>query len=279
MPWGVARVKAPDAWSSGQGAGVKVAVIDTGIDCTHPDLQCDFSQGVNLLDQGSTPMDDNEHGTHVSGTIAGRGNGSKGVLGVAPKATLIAVKVLDADGAGSLSDIIKGIDWATTAGVDVINMSLGGPSGSTALQRAVSKALSAGVVVVCAAGNSGPNPDTVGFPGGYPGVIAVAASDNNDKVASFSSRGDAVAFIAPGVNITSTVPGGGYTKLSGTSMASPHVAGLAALAVERGARGPSGVRQAFSLGLVEAVHGHRVPRSDRRRRGNDRRDQAALIAR
>jgi subtilisin len=246
VPWGVARVNAPAAWPKGQGAGVKVAVIDTGIDCTHPDLRCDFSAGMNILAPGSDPMDDNEHGTHVSGTIAGRGNGAKGVLGVAPKATLIPVKVLDADGSGSLSDIVKGISWAASAGVDVINMSLGGPTGSTALQRAVQKALSAGVVVVCAAGNSGPNPDTVGFPGGYAGVIAVAASDNKDNVASFSSRGDAVGFIAPGVNITSTIPGGGYKALSGTSMASPHVAGLAALAVERGETGPKSVRSAFA---------------------------------
>ncbi|MDE2141500.1 MAG: S8 family peptidase [Elusimicrobia bacterium] len=244
VPWGVARVNAPAAWASGQGQGVKVAVIDTGIDCTHPDLQCDFGAGVNFVDPSANPMDDNEHGTHVAGTIAGRGTG--GPLGVAPKATLIPVKVLDADGAGSLSDIVKGINWAANAGVDVINMSLGGPTGSAALQRAVNKALAAGVVVVCAAGNSGPNPDTVGFPGGYPGVIAVAASDSNDRVANFSSRGDAVAFIAPGVDIVSTVPGGGTAKLSGTSMASPHVAGLAALAVERGARGADGVRRAFT---------------------------------
>ena len=251
VPWGVARVNAPAAWSSGQGEGVKVAVIDTGIDCTHPDLQCDFSAGVNLLDPSSPPMDDNEHGTHVSGTIAGRGNGAKGVLGVAPKAELIAVKVLDADGGGSLSDIVKGIDWATKAGADVINLSLGGPAGSAALERAIKQALAAGVVVVAAAGNSGPSPDTVGFPGGYPGVIAVAASDDNDQVASFSSRGDAVAFIAPGVNITSTIPGGGYKTLSGTSMASPHVAGLAALAVERGAKGASGVGRAFAAAAAK----------------------------
>ncbi len=165
-------------------------MIDTGIDCTHPDLQCDFSAGTNILTPGSEPMDDNEHGTHVSGTIAGRGNGAEGVFGVAPLATLIPVKVLDADGAGSLSDIVRGIVWATKAGVDVINMSLGGPTGSAALQRAVVKALSSGITVVCAAGNGGPGPDTVGYdPGGYPGVIAtVAASDKeNGKVAPFSA--------------------------------------------------------------------------------------------
>jgi subtilisin len=245
VPWGVARVNAPAAWSRGQGQGVRVAVIDTGVDCTHPDLQCDFASGMNILAPGTDPMDDNEHGTHVSGTIAARQDG-KGVVGVAPKATIIPVKVLDKDGAGSLSDIVKGINWATKAGVDVINMSLGGDTGSPALQRAVNKALAAGVVIVAAAGNSGPGPDTVGFPGGYPGVIAVAASDNTDAVAKFSSRGAAVAVIAPGVDINSTIPGGGYAKFSGTSMASPHVAGLAALAIERGARGPSGVRDALT---------------------------------
>jgi len=244
VPWGVARVNAPAAWTAGGGAGVKVAVIDTGIDCGHPDLRCDFSAGTNVVDPGSAPMDDNEHGTHVAGTIAGRG--TNGPLGVAPKATLIPVKVLDGSGSGSLSDIVGGIDWAADAGVDVINMSLGGPNGSAALQRAVEKALKAGVVVVAAAGNSGPGPDTVGFPGGYPGVIAVAASDKDDQVAKFSSRGGAVAFIAPGVKIPSTVPGGGVKELSGTSMASPHVAGLAALALERGAKGPAGVRRAFA---------------------------------
>jgi subtilisin len=243
VPWGVARVDAPAAWPSGQGAGVKVAVIDTGIDCRHPDLQCDFSAGTNIVSPGAEPMDDNEHGTHVSGTIAGHGDG--GVYGVAPKATLIPVKVLDADGAGSLSDIVKGIDWAAKSGVDVINMSLGGEVGSAALAKAVKSALARGVVVVCAAGNSGPDPDTVGYPAAYPGVIAVSASDEQNGIASFSSRGAQVAFIAPGVDITSTVPGGGYKKLSGTSMASPHVAGLAALAIERGARGPSGVRAAL----------------------------------
>lgn len=269
IPWGVARVDAPAAWPAGQGEGVRVAVIDTGIDCRHPDLRCSFADGANLTAPGEPPMDDNEHGTHVAGTIAGRG-GSAGLLpGVAPRATLVPVKVLNADGAGRLSDIVKGIEWAADPrhGIKVINMSLGGADASPAMARAVKKALAAGVTVVCAAGNSGPGPDTVGYPAGYPGVIAVAASDRRDRVAVFSSRGR-VAFIAPGVEILSTVPGVGYKKLSGTSMASPHVAGLAALAVERGAKGPAAVRAALSaaaarlpgldaaeegLGLVDAA--------------------------
>lgn len=265
VPWGVARVDAPAAWSSGQGAGIKVAVIDTGIDCTHPDLQCDFSAGTNIVEPGADPMDDNEHGTHVSGTIAGRGAGG-GVYGVAPQAVLIPIKVLNAQGEGSLSDIIAGIDWAVKAGVDVINMSLGGAAQSPALKRAVEGALAHGVVVVCAAGNSGPASDTVGYPAGYPGVIAVAASDRDDNVADFSSRGPQVAFVAPGVDITSTVPGG-YAKLSGTSMASPHVAGLAALALERGARGPAGVRAAFKAAAASLCGADGCASADAQGRG------------
>lgn len=261
VPWGVARVDAPSAWTKGRGAGVKVAVIDTGIDCTHADLACDFKSGTNIVAPGTDPMDDNEHGTHVSGTIAGRGTNG-GLYGVAPQATLIPVKVLDADGSGSLSDIVKGVDWAVKARVDVINMSLGGEIGSAALGRAVKDALAKGVVVVCAAGNSGPDPDTVGYPAGYPGVIAVAASDSGDQVAEFSSRGRQIAFIAPGVDIVSTVPGGGYKKLSGTSMASPHVAGLAALAVERGARGPGAVRAAFKSAAARLCSSACLPPTD-----------------
>jgi subtilisin family serine protease len=245
IPWGIARVNAPAAWPTGQGEGIKVAVIDTGIDCFHPDLQCDFSAGINILDPDLAAMDDNEHGSHVSGTIAGRGIPG-GVLGVAPKAELIAVKVLNQHGSGHLSGIIKGIHWAARVGVQVINLSLGSPINSPALERAVMRALSAGVVVVAAAGNSGPTQNTIGFPAGYPGVIAVAASDENDHIARFSSRGPAVGFAVSGVEILSTVPGGGYAKLSGTSMACPHVSGLAALAIERGALGPDGVRQKFS---------------------------------
>jgi len=241
IPWGVARVDAPAAWRSGQGEGVKVAVIDTGIDCGHPDLRCKFSAGVNVIDPGRVPMDDNEHGTHVSGTIAGRGNDG-GVLGVAPKAELVPIKVLDAQGDGALSDIVKGIDWAARKRVSVINMSLGTGAPSAALEHAVKAALDKRIVIVAAAGNFGPEADTVAYPARYRGVIAVAASDSRNRVASFSSRGDQVSYIAPGERIRSTVPGGGEAELDGTSMASPHVAGLAALAIERGAEGPEGVR-------------------------------------
>lgn len=248
-PWGVLKVNAPAVWNKRdgktQGQGVRVAVIDTGVDCSHPDLNCDLSEGYNALDPEATPFDDNEHGTHVAGTIAGRWDG-KGVVGVAPLARIIPVKALDKTGGGDVSGIINGIVWAAQHNVDVINMSLGDPTPSRALQRAVAYALSKGVTIVAAAGNSGPADGTVSYPGAYDGVIAVSASGPDDSIAKFSSRGPQVSFIAPGVDVLSTVPGGGYKKHSGTSMAAPHVAGLAALAISYGGAGsPSEVASLF----------------------------------
>jgi subtilisin family serine protease len=156
---------------------------------------------------------------------------------VAPKARLYAVKVLDADGSGNLSDVIDGIVWAAKNGMQVANMSLGAPSDSDAMHRAVRFAKGSGLVIVAAAGNSG---GSVGFPGQYPEVITVSASDSDDKIASFSSRGPQVKFIAPGVDVVSDKLGGGFISYNGTSMATPHVTGLAALAVSQGWTGLSG---------------------------------------
>jgi subtilisin len=180
-----------------------------------------------------------------------------GVVGVAPGASLYAVKVLNAQGSGAYSAIIDGIQWAVDNKMDVANMSLGSPSGSAAIQKAVEAAYKAGLTLVVAAGNdSGP----VNYPAKYPQVIAVAASDSADKIASFSSRGAEIAVIAPGVAINSTYMGGVYKSLSGTSMASPHVAGLAALAVASGAKTPADVRKALlgaavSIGLKPVEQG------------------------
>ncbi len=239
IPWGINRVHAPAAWDYTEGAGVRVAVIDTGIDYTHPDLAGKVDGGYNAITDSESPdsyMDDNGHGTHVSGTIAAIRNG-KGVVGVAPRARLYAVKVLDQDGSGNLSDVVKGIVWAANNGMQVANMSLGAPQGSDAMERALRYAKARNVVVVAAAGNSG---GSVGYPGAYPEVIAVSASDWNDKIAGFSSRGPEVKFIAPGVSVLSTMMGGDYGTMSGTSMATPHVTGLAALCVSQGYRGLDG---------------------------------------
>jgi subtilisin family serine protease len=237
--WGINRVHAPAAWDTTEGAGVKVAIIDTGIDLNNSDLQGKVDGGYSAITKTEKPddyQDDNGHGTHVSGTIAALRDG-KGVVGVAPKARLYAVKVLDADGSGNLSDVIDGIVWAAKNGMQVANMSLGAPIDSDAMHRAVRMAKGMGVVIVAAAGNSGA---AVGYPGAYPETIAVAASDSDDQLASFSSRGPEVKFIAPGVDVVSDKLGGGLISYSGTSMASPHVAGLAALAVSQGWTGLSG---------------------------------------
>jgi subtilisin family serine protease len=242
IPWGIGRVNAPAAWDYTAGSGVKVAVIDTGIDYTHPDLAANYKGGWNAVTGTGDPKDDQGHGTHVAGTIAAARDGS-GVAGVAPAAELYAVKVLDKNGSGQYSWIIAGIEWAIEKKVDVINMSLGGPSGTDALEQVMAKAAEAGVTVVCAAGNDG---GAVNYPAHYPQAIAVSASDSADKIASFSSRGPEIAVIAPGVKINSARMGGGYVNISGTSMASPHVAGLAALAVGAGAKGPEQVRAALT---------------------------------
>lgn len=242
QPWGIRRVNAEASWSAprGQGQGAVVAVIDTGISRTHPDLAGAVLGGFNALDPKKPDAwdDDQGHGSHVAGTIAGKRDG-KGVVGVAPLAKLYAVKVLDADGNGGYSSVIAGIEWAVKKGAKVANMSLGADEGSEALKRAVAAANKAGMTIVAAAGNSG---GPVGFPASYPETLAIAASDVKDAVAEFSSRGPEVDFIAPGVDVKSVNKDGGWVELSGTSMATPHVAGLAALAVARGAATPAAVR-------------------------------------
>jgi len=242
QPWGIRRVNAAASWATarGQGAGTAIAIIDTGISRSHPDLAGVVIGGFNALDPKKPEAwdDDQGHGSHVAGTVAGKRDG-KGVVGVAPMAKLYAVKVLDSEGNGGFSSVIAGIEWAAARGIKVANMSLGADEGSEALKRAVTAAAKAGLTIVAAAGNSG---GPVGFPASYPETIAVAASDAKDGVADFSSRGPEVDFIAPGVNVKSVKMEGGWEELSGTSMATPHVAGLAALAVARGASSPAAVR-------------------------------------
>ena len=241
IPWGIARVHAPAVWSKTMGKGVKVGVIDTGIDSKHPDLAANYKGGVNIVDSAASPDDDNGHGSHVAGTIAAVKDGS-GVVGVAPEASLYAIKVLDADGGGTPDAIVDGLQWAAEHGMDVVNLSLGGP-GTPALKRAVKAANKAGVTVVAASGNDPKSP--VSSPANYPEAIAVSASTKEEKLASFSTTGPEVAFIAPGHEVISDAPGGKLAQHSGTSMATPHVAGLAALAISLGAKGPAQVRAAL----------------------------------
>jgi len=227
--WGIARTNAPAAWNSSYtGEGVRIAIIDTGI-ANHADLL--IAGGVAFTSYTNSYQDDNGHGTHVAGIIGARNN-SIGTVGIAHQSSLYAVKALDYNGAGYLSDVIAGIDWSITNRMDIINMSLGTTSHSTSMQQMVDKAYSQGILVVAAAGNNGNADgigDTINYPARYSSVIAVGAIDANDRRASFSATGSTLEFTAPGVSILSTYTGDRYVRLSGTSMASPYTAGNLAL--------------------------------------------------
>lgn len=231
LPWGVDRIDAEKVWPTYTGSSIKVGIIDTGIDTSHPDLIGNLRGGVSTVAYTKGYNDDNGHGTHVAGTVAAVNN-TVGVIGVAPQASLYAIKVLDRRGSGYVSDIIEGLQWSVANGMNVVNMSLGTATYVSAFDTAVQQTLAAGIVVVAAAGNSGPSANTVGYPAKFAGVIGVGAVGSTDAVASFSSRGPEVDVAAPGVSIYSTYKGKTYATLSGTSMASPHVAGVVSLVLQ-----------------------------------------------
>ena len=233
--WGPVKVKAPEAWDITKGApATVVAVLDTGVAPDHPDISPKITANQNFSGAPTTE-DRYGHGTHVAGIIAALMDNALGIAGLAPEVKIANVKVLNDSGSGQWSGVIAGILWAADNGSHVINMSLGGSQGTQAVEDAINYAWSKGLVVVAAAGNSGSS--TPSYPAFYTNCIAVAATDQNDARASFSNFGDWVDCAAPGVAIIATVPTGtcplcdatGYRNLSGTSMAAPHVAGLAAL--------------------------------------------------
>jgi len=258
-----ADIDAPEAWNISTGSSqIVVGVIDTGVDYTHPDLAAniwtnpgeiagngidddgngfvDDVHGYDFVNNDGDPMDDNDHGTHVAGTIAGVGNNGLGVAGVNWSSSIMGLKFLSAGGSGYTSDAVRAINYATmmrtTFGVNirVTNNSWGGGGFSTAMESAIRASGEAGILFVAAAGNSSANNDlSPHYPANYnlANVLSVAATDHNDNLASFSNYGvSTVHLAAPGVSIYSTVSGGGYASYSGTSMATPHVAGVAALA-------------------------------------------------
>ncbi|MBF8304774.1 MAG: peptidase and subtilisin kexin sedolisin [Dehalococcoidia bacterium] len=236
--WGMTKIQAPDAWNLTTGSSsVRIAILDTGIDQNHEDLTPKIVSNRNFT--SSRTVDDRYgHGTHVAGIAAASTNNSKGVAGAGYNTSLMNVKVLGDNGSGNYSWIASGITWAANNGAKVINMSLGGGSSSSSLETAINYAWSKGVVVVAAAGNS--NTSSPSYPGYYSNVIAVAATDRNDVKASFSNYGSWVDIAAPGVDIYSTLPNHNnriglknYGYLSGTSMATPFVAGVAALVAAR----------------------------------------------
>ena len=242
----VPHIRAPQVWAAGYaGENVPVAVIDTGIDPSHPDFAGRIAAMEDLTGEG--PNDNHGHGTHVAGILAGSGSRYRGV---APRALLYIAKVLHGDGSGYMSEVIAGLEWAVQQHVKVVNLSLGGVGpcdGTDALSTACDAAIDAGLMVCVAAGNYGPTASSVGPPGCARRVLTVGASGNDDSIASFSARGPTADgrvkpdVLLPGVNIASCRAQGTtmgtpvdalYTRASGTSMATPHAAGLAAILLQ-----------------------------------------------
>jgi subtilisin family serine protease len=226
--WGFQKTQVPQAWDRTTGsAAVIIAVVDSGVDDTHPDLKNgQIIRGPDLVENDNVPQDPFGHGSHVAGTIAATANNSTGVAGMAYSCRVLAVRVLGKDGSGQLSDVADGIIKAQQLGAKVINLSLGGTEGEAILEQAVNKVVAAGSLVVAASGNS--NTTKPSYPAAYSGVLSVGASDQQDRRASFSNYGSGTAIAAPGVGILSTA-GQTYKSMNGTSMAAPHVAAAAGL--------------------------------------------------
>lgn len=227
LPWGVKRIGAPEVWSRSTGHGIRIGVIDTGVDYNHPDLKSSVARGVNVINSTNLPHDDNGHGTHIAGTIAAAG-GMQGMIGVAPRAIIYPVKAFSYDGSAYVSDIILGIDWCIRNKMHIINMSFGMKTKSSALQSIIRKAYSENIVVVASAGNDKKN-RVIDYPAKYTQTISVGATGRNGKIAPFSNRGPNIDIYAPGERIHSSWLGGGYREMSGTSMATSHVSGTIAL--------------------------------------------------
>lgn len=266
----VPKLGVPTVWQGGnRGGGVKIAIVDTGIDADHPDFSGRIAATADFTNQGV--RDGHGHGTHVASIAAGSGAASEGkYTGVAPEATILAAKVLRNDGTGLMSGVMAGVEWAVDQAAQVINLSLGSPGpcdGSDAISAICNAAVDAGVIVCVAAGNEGPAPRTVGSPGCATKVITIGASDDDDHIASFSSRGPTLDervkpdVLFPGVNIIAARASGTsmarpvndfYTSASGTSMATPHASGSCALVLHaRPGLTPEQVKDIFKQAALD----------------------------
>jgi len=226
--WGMYKVAAPQAWDITQGSPtIRIAILDTGIDLEHPDLASKIVGSVNFTTSPTADANGASHGTHVAGIAAASTNNGIGVAGLGYNCSLMNVKVLGDDGYGYYSWIAQGIIWAADHGAQVINLSLGGSIASSTLENAVNYAWNKGAVVAAASGNEATTSPL--YPAYYTNCIAVGATDRYDNLTSFSNYGSWVDVAAPGIGIYSTKPDGLYCLMSGTSMATPHVAGLAGL--------------------------------------------------
>lgn len=243
--WGnqynLAAIRAPAGWQLNTGAvWVTIAIIDSGVDLSHPDLFVRILPGYDFVNNDNDPQDDNGHGTHVAAIAAASSNNAVGIAGVNWGANILPIKVLNASGNGTYANVAAGIVWATDNGAQIINLSLGGGAPSFVLSDAVDYAYNHGVILVASTGNAGA--PAVLYPAAFDAVIAVGATDMTNAWAGFSNYGPEVDVVAPGVNIYSAYPDGGYGYRSGTSMAAPHVSGLAAILWGIPGNGPTNIR-------------------------------------
>jgi subtilisin family serine protease len=225
--WEIEKFGIKQLWNQSQGDGVTVAVIDTGCDMGHEDIKNSIIDSINFVNSNEKANDVAGHGTHVASTIAAENNGT-GMVGVAPKTKIIAVKALGDSGNGNLNDIAKAIKWSADRKVDFITMSLGSPNPAQLLESAIDYAASKGCIMFCAAGNSGKNTDVM-YPAKYNHTIAIGAINERLERTDFTCSGDSLDFLAPGHNILGCVPGNKYALMSGTSMSNPFVVGCASL--------------------------------------------------
>jgi subtilisin family serine protease len=251
--WNLDMVQSDQAHSLATGAGAVVAVVDSGVMAGHPDLQGRLRAGYDFVENDATPQDENGHGTHVSGIVAANTDNAIGIASVAPGATILPVRVLDANGSGDSTTVAKGIEWAVEQGAQVINLSLGPDvpllGDDPNFNATIDRALDRGVIVVAAAGNSGL--PTCDQPSGQGRLLCVGAVDKHGNRSFFSNFGNGLGIVAPGgsglpfqnEDILSTWNDGGYMELAGTSQATPHVSGVAALLVSKGLRGQAAVRR------------------------------------
>lgn len=230
FPWGVERIGAPMVWTKTKGQGIRVAVIDTGIDPSHPAIYRNYKGGINILARNFPPMDYNGHGTHVAGIVAGRSRNA-GLIGVAPWASLYAVKAFNKNGSANLSDLLSAINWCIDKKMHIINMSFGMEMVSESLKKAIMVAHQRKIVMVAATGNQGLR-NSIDFPARFPETIAVMSIGMDNRISAFGNRGKGVDIAAPGEKIPSAWLGKATKQMSGTSMAVPHVSGTIALMLQ-----------------------------------------------
>ncbi|MFN3374638.1 MAG: S8 family serine peptidase, partial [Chloroflexus sp.] len=227
--WALGTIGVYDAWNITTGGPIIVAVIDTGVDASHPDLSGRVLSGLNTITGSTNTSDDNGHGTAVAGLIAAAGDNGIGIAGICWGCQILPVKACFNNGRCRDSSVISAIRWATDNGARIINLSLGGAMSSPALQDAVRYATERGVLIIAASGNERAEGNAPNYPAAYPETIAVGATGYSDEVTGFSNTGDYLDLVAPGIDITTTLPGNSYATATGTSFASPFVAGAAAL--------------------------------------------------